>query len=475
MTVDAAPRMEAWASPNDWARLRAQITDLYIRQNLHLKEVDRVMREEHNFRATHRMYKTQLKKWGLRKYMSHRESAFAKSFKGSSEPKAREFEGLPLRQSRDSPGDTDNELRKGSLVARSREPSNHDLVVTSNPRGGKREYRYPQRIEAPDCLKLPEECMYIIHGYIDVTSQIPLWNTLLSPAAAQSLLWVNQVGLGRQLVTSGRFAQGFGVIDLCFDQYKDSVLKRDPWLIFKTYLAAFDLAKSDLRLADVFIRYVYQMASLDITTPHPLHRLFSILKQAGSSNVGHHAIRTLECFLELMGTYTPAVDMLTMQTLVSIYEKMPRRNIISLSVDEVTIRHVIWRLRNGPEGEHMLADMRNTKTGLRHAVVCFRQPDVVNDKEWNGKPLEQVEDVTAEDKSLLDSSMRNAKVLDWLAEGLANYAVVELMCSEYSATACWKHLDAYVREVGDTVATDKLAEAFNVIKTEHMERLVQMA
>jgi hypothetical protein len=41
-----------WASPGDWATQRATITDLYQTQRMTLKEVKKIMEQEHQFFAT---------------------------------------------------------------------------------------------------------------------------------------------------------------------------------------------------------------------------------------------------------------------------------------------------------------------------------------------------------------------------------------------------------------------------------------
>ncbi|KAK4194952.1 hypothetical protein QBC40DRAFT_289886 [Triangularia verruculosa] len=56
-----------WVGGDEWDPWRTTIQDLYQTQNLPLKDVMKVMEEEHGFRATQRMYKTRIKSWGLDK------------------------------------------------------------------------------------------------------------------------------------------------------------------------------------------------------------------------------------------------------------------------------------------------------------------------------------------------------------------------------------------------------------------------
>ncbi|KAH8645448.1 hypothetical protein BX600DRAFT_444449 [Xylariales sp. PMI_506] len=66
ITTTATSAQDKWAKPEDWARFRGTITDLYMSHSL--PNVIRIMREEHNFHATSKMFQVQIfQRWGLRK------------------------------------------------------------------------------------------------------------------------------------------------------------------------------------------------------------------------------------------------------------------------------------------------------------------------------------------------------------------------------------------------------------------------
>lgn len=56
-----------FAQINDWEMHRDRITELYRDQGLHLKQVQKIMAEEHQFFASQRMYKTRISKWAIDK------------------------------------------------------------------------------------------------------------------------------------------------------------------------------------------------------------------------------------------------------------------------------------------------------------------------------------------------------------------------------------------------------------------------
>lgn len=61
----------------EWENHRARIVQLYEIEEKTLKEVMQIMQEEHDFKATQKMYKSKLKLWNARKYVTRRERDIA--------------------------------------------------------------------------------------------------------------------------------------------------------------------------------------------------------------------------------------------------------------------------------------------------------------------------------------------------------------------------------------------------------------
>ncbi|KIW93529.1 uncharacterized protein Z519_06134 [Cladophialophora bantiana CBS 173.52] len=61
------PRASVPRTPQEWNALRGVITRLYRDLELPLKDVQRIMEMEYNFKATKRMYNTRLNQWNIRK------------------------------------------------------------------------------------------------------------------------------------------------------------------------------------------------------------------------------------------------------------------------------------------------------------------------------------------------------------------------------------------------------------------------
>jgi hypothetical protein len=77
-TVDGKPFSSQIApSRAQWENHRARIVRLYENEEKTLKEVMQIMREQHDFKATQKMYKSKLKLWKARKYVTKRERDIA--------------------------------------------------------------------------------------------------------------------------------------------------------------------------------------------------------------------------------------------------------------------------------------------------------------------------------------------------------------------------------------------------------------
>lgn len=68
--ADTPGNWKQWPQPLDWSSHRDRIFVLYIIENKKLHEVIKVMKSEHNFHATERMYKQRFADWSFRKNMT---------------------------------------------------------------------------------------------------------------------------------------------------------------------------------------------------------------------------------------------------------------------------------------------------------------------------------------------------------------------------------------------------------------------
>lgn len=385
------------------------------------------------------MYKSYLKKWGLRKYVPRNQHP-----RPASKPK-----GIAV-----------GSAANATQAAQSTPVSG----VESSIRASQPPNSIAPQLDAPNCFRIPEECMYLF--LMHLRNGRPNCHHDLSATArsiTKSELWMNKVLLGSQLLCARQYAQGFTVINLCFDQYKDFMLQQEPWLVFSTYIALYDLARTEHRLGHLFIRFASQLVRLAISAPHPLLRLFTLIEKAGAVNTRDHAIRVLECFLETLAPYLPRNQLFTMRSILKIHERFPISPTLSLSMSDRTVADVIKQLRQEPHGA-VLADLRNTKTGLKEAFVCQRQRDANASLATKGVIVS--DQIATEQADIMGATMRHAQIQDHMASEMANYTSVELRSDNYSATAIWTDLDACIRNTGDARALGQITALYPVIKAQ---------
>lgn len=407
------------------------------------------------------MYKTHFRKWGLWKYVprSNANSPAAKS--GVADEAAPDRQSKLKSAEKASPifretvsGGTDTRVRRTEVMRTvtkaSRSPTPPGLLT-----------RTSRRLESPQQFKIPEECMYLIKHYLDQDRQVKGLGTLSTlRSTSKSELWMTKLILGAQLVLAGQYAQGFAVINLCFDQYTNFVTDQEPWLIFSTYVALYNLVRTERRLGQLFIRFACQMANLNISPRHPLHRLFTLMRQAGALGSRDHAIRLMECFLDTIAQYALSNDLFLMRSILKVYERFAISPTLSLPASDETVTCVIKQLRMTRPKEQILADIRDTKTGLKEAFVCQKQREYIT---AHGSPV--LDQVDTED-DVLEASTRDAEILNGVADGIARFTAIEVRSQNYSATAVWSDLDMCLRDTGDEVALRQLTDVLPAIRAE---------
>lgn len=121
-----------------------------------------------------------------------------------------------------------------------------------------------------------------------------------SAAAGKTYYWITLIGIARNFLHQGRFELGFALLNHCFEMFKE-MLEPNPWLILAAFYGAFDLGRSDYRLAFIFMQYIDDLTNAEHATPHAFHRLFNILRKSGPDGVqqSFQAV-IMECYMDLM-------------------------------------------------------------------------------------------------------------------------------------------------------------------------------
>ncbi|KAK7943002.1 uncharacterized protein PG986_012115 [Apiospora aurea] len=272
---------QSWARPFDWSAHQGIITQLYIVEDLPLKEVEEIMREDFKFHATPKMYKDHFRKWGLRKNLS---SQFVEDFM-----RTRPANLTPTARSPNGSTVVDRNLdRRMNRYLRSGSGSGSGCP-NAQPIHFIYDMGSPQRFESPGNLKHAEQTMHLIGDYIAaMDSRSGALGPTYNMAAGKAYHWITLVGIARSFLYEGQLGMGhgrtklgFAVLNQCFEIFKD-MLGPNPWLILAAFYGAYDLARLDPELATRFMRYIENLANIK---QHQFHHLFATLRQSGSDGV----------------------------------------------------------------------------------------------------------------------------------------------------------------------------------------------
>ncbi|KAK2071680.1 hypothetical protein P8C59_006086 [Phyllachora maydis] len=157
---DAAASASAsrkWATEEDWDKHRESITHMYSNENRTLPKLMEFMEQEHNFRATPKMYKSRFKRWGLWKY--NKVADVAEIIRHQKEGKLAELpEPLAVRSKT-------LDIQKAEKYVKRRMRHHHARFPWAN-------FRY---LRAPDELENEEHTYRVVLDYIDSSFLRNMW------------------------------------------------------------------------------------------------------------------------------------------------------------------------------------------------------------------------------------------------------------------------------------------------------------
>ncbi|KAK7941534.1 uncharacterized protein PG986_013921 [Apiospora aurea] len=287
-TVVRRPPRVAYAGSDEWEMHRDTIVDLYIKRRLGLPDVCRIMREQHNFVATERMYKMRFRIWGLRKYKTRSDAKTDPS-------KWREAHGA----------------RMAGLSSASGKQLNRP------PSPGWSTGLFP--IATPELVKAPEESLFLARKYVRGLFSVGLWRkdqdvTLYEGKWNGIIGWYCQFNLGGDMIVQqGKTKEAFRVISRCFDQLSSLMESPapDPRLIVLLLSAAVYNSANLPDLVVMFIKHMVELLRLK-GAASPYYPLYLILNRMSRMSVAEFQ-RNLSAFFdfyfdELESHFDPASE-----------------------------------------------------------------------------------------------------------------------------------------------------------------------
>ncbi|KAK8084051.1 Clr5 domain-containing protein [Apiospora saccharicola] len=388
-TVVRRPSRIAYASSDEWERHHDTIVDLYIKRRLGLPDVCRIMREQHNFVATERMYKMRFRIW--------------------------------------SDAKTDpNKWREAHETRISGPSAGSGKQLNRPPSPGWSTGLFP--IATPELVKAPEESLFLARKYVrglfsvglwkkdqDVTLYEEKWNGIIGckfdcplwPPLKRNLgsypvivnisamcSWLMQLfsGYGQfnlggdMIVQQGKTKEAFRVISRCFEQLSSLMEPPapDPRLIVPLLSAAVYNSANLPELVIMFIKHMVELLRLK-GAASPYYPLYLILNRMSRMSIAEFQ-RNLSPFFdfyfdELESHFDPASAF----TGAIVYVRgapvlnQALKGLVQVSVAESYYLRLLARLEAMPQvgGDQVLKanlqllniyeDMRETQKFTRHA------------------------------------------------------------------------------------------------------------
>ncbi|RYO87683.1 hypothetical protein DL763_006269 [Monosporascus cannonballus] len=338
----AATDRKGWATSEDWARHRQLITALYCDENRTLKEVMEIMRGEHNFVATVKMYKFRFAVWGVQKNLKHRQVAellaqqnrghvdgqFPRTVIGGREVDENRIASYLSRVSPAKRKKIEAIVARSNPKATAENPAPLDMARRAPLPVRSAKGPSPAHFKAPDSLKLPEECARILHDWVHGAFEAGQWSTrkdgrLVIPRHQSR--WIFQVSTAVDLIDRGLVNPGFRLLGVCLDQYKQKMLQGGPMLFLNTYRAGVRLAARapDLSLFNSFLRFAYELAGVIFTPSHPLRLLLQRFQVTGA-RLQQLAWLLLDVYLASVGSHVNPNDSFLVVQKVAFLGKFDR-------------------------------------------------------------------------------------------------------------------------------------------------------
>ncbi|KAI4593165.1 hypothetical protein KJ359_010089 [Pestalotiopsis sp. 9143b] len=471
-----------WATPHDWATHRATITALYEGQNMTLKRIMQTMEADHKFFATERMYKSRLKQWGLRKNYRY-EEVNEIIRQQNTRPSGARSAGRPVvaavgsrvrkgyyrrvRPYRKQPDNTPEPIivRYGEKVRR---PSAVGLLqrLTPPPQGvscrvpsspGEPEISFLFPLTPPADILYPEECSFHIQRYCAGAFENGIW-ALEAPGWLNSnrsvVDWFNRMALARGALSGGHTQQGFKLLQLCFDEYKDMILTQDPRLMLYTTVALFLLVGYP-EVVSMLMKYITRLSKILQGPFHPLHQIMAALDQMGLDKMQDNARLIFDAQISEFERYLPPENEVLQSMAVFSIRNLAVTGLIDTDVAQAKLQALP---RNADNGRISMATAQVLMMGGRYKDARYTVEELLASGTDRSRTIAGAFDTLflicryeGEERLIRDASNRRINFClktfgadnDWTVDA----------CSDY---------ETYLREIGDKEGADRVFSDFGV-------------
>ncbi|KAL7622572.1 hypothetical protein AAE478_008079 [Parahypoxylon ruwenzoriense] len=459
-------------------------------ENKTLKEIMQIMQDKHQFFATVRMYKARFQKWGIEKKIKAEEAV--EIFRQQT---ARAAAGKPtvayIRGRRIDPDRLQRyRYRAAPLISKKimraergvvdedGEPSIMTQVVCRTPSPSPSpdttdsNVSISPRLEEPTELRIPHECMQILRNFIFGAFESGMWQMANKGDHAEmngAFTWQHYVASSQGLIRHGRVKEGFSLLGMCFDQYKQQLKRPDSMFWLATYKCAIVLASQNNKLGDAFIDYASKLTSLILPPGHPFNQLWSRVMITGIRGIREHAGAIFESYLDMWGRHVSSTETNTTNDVqgLFVFIQLHCTGLLSYNLLETIVEAMIaGRAVSREAAEFLLQEAK-----FRLVLSCLSR-----------RRLKKAESLTKEIISWLDSQSPDAYrdlrcKAAWLmfevkerrgsqAEALqAGHDLLKLSVASYGPThiqtlEAISAVENYCRRIGATKGAEQMGQDF---------------
>ncbi|EMR65916.1 hypothetical protein MGN70_000273 [Eutypa lata] len=372
-----------WASQDDWEAHRETISRLYWDECRPLPDVMEIMRSEHNFHATPRMFKFRFKKWGLAKNLKNDQDEEIRvqaasggnpavplirgRVPGSKKLKRYVHRLAPNSLPESSIGPsrvrspvcraTGNDGSVSSRVVSAGSTTSSSSSVVTTPRSfyppSPPPTSVPVLLDAPDSLKFTHQTLRAVLEYTSNRVRKGVWDSSgdLYDSEDHAENWHNKLFQASGMIQRGKFREGFRLLDICYKSYTAQLDAEHPFLIIETYTSVLRLARIEHALAHSLVRYIAGLCRIRLGPGHPLARFWAGLLAMGLPQVRQAIGAVVRVQYDLFDAYfAPGAEFLIVQN-VDAARTLHESGCIPLSSAETIIARAIQqRCRPSPDG-----------------------------------------------------------------------------------------------------------------------------
>ncbi|KAH8202140.1 hypothetical protein TruAng_003718 [Truncatella angustata] len=459
-TTNPPPGGGTWATPHDWATHRATITALYEGQNMTLKKIMDTMEKDHKFIATYEEVNEIIRQQTVRAPASKPTNSSA--LVGS---RARKTDGrrgrLPRRQPEPEPVvvKTPNHMVVSALQRLTPPPTGISCRAPSPTALANVSFLFP--LTPPADLLYPEECSFHITRYTAGAFDKGIW-ALDSPEWLNTnravVDWFNRMALARGALAGGHTQQGFKLLQLCFDEYKDMIVAQDPRLMLYTTVALFLMVGYPEVIA-MFVKYISNLSRILQGPFHPLHQIMASLDQMGFAGMQENARAIFDAQLSEFEKYLPPNNQVLQSMFVFAIRNLAVSGLIDIGVAEAKVRALPRDSDNGRVGmalaQVLMMAARYSEARDTIEELLATHMDRVRTIAGGLDTLFLICRLEGNDELIRDASYRRISFASKTFGAGSDWAVDA--CSDY---------EKYLRDIGDNEGADHVFSNFGVEMTE---------